>query len=244
MIRLGKFIFVGGIVISVLYFFVPNVVMAQNWQCAATGQCYGDNRRLDCDSYCMNVSGEVCQSSSCTPLCDDTTINDNTDHGQRASCTNLGGTCLNVCEPFSPAEDPSADVRTGLCPEPNHWRCVVPGGGNGGNGGNGGGQVGDPGGLVPCSGSDCNTCDIFVLIYRINSLFVGIGFAITTAILVWGGIRVMTAGGSQANYQKGLANIKVGLIGLLIVLGSWILIDTLIHLLTGTTGPWWTQPDC
>jgi len=100
---------------------------------------------------------------------------------------------------------------------------------------------------VQCGGegqSECGLCQIFQIIYNVNRFLVGVGLAITTAVFVWGGIVMMTAAGSEERFRKGKANLRAGIIGMIIVLASFLIISTIINLLAGTDNAWWAQPGC
>lgn len=91
-------------------------------------------------------------------------------------------------------------------------------------------------GLVPCNGSDCELSDLYQLGYKVINF--GLDFAAIIAVvsILWGGILIMTAGGSEGRLTQGKAAITAAVVGLLIVLGAWLIINTLISAFTTCTG--------
>lgn len=94
--------------------------------------------------------------------------------------------------------------------------------------------------LVPCSGTDCTTCDLFLLAQNVFKFVLEIIFAIVVVILVIGGFYLLTSAGNPKNVEKGKIIIRDALIGLAITLCSWLIINTVLWLLTGgQPGEWW-----
>jgi amino acid transporter len=83
--------------------------------------------------------------------------------------------------------------------------------------------------LVPCGGKDnpCQLCHIFVLLDKILD-FVFLQFVPPIAVLavVIGGVYFFMAGGDPAKLGKAKAVLTTVVIGLVIVYGSWLLINS------------------
>lgn len=98
-------------------------------------------------------------------------------------------------------------------------------------------------GLVPCGGggseSACTWCNLMEMISLIVNFMLYIIFPIAAAMIVIGGFSIMTAAGSPAKISKGREIITAAIIGLIIALFSYFIIDTIIKVLAGqvTTGP-------
>ena len=114
--------------------------------------------------------------------------------------------------------------------------------------------AGDTGGLIPCGhGSDpnnrCTLCDLFVGIGRIIDWGRNILVAVALAALVIGGIMYIVSAGNQQMMESAKNVIKQALIGVAIVLGAWLIINTIIWLLVVKSdmgvgaGNWWNF-DC
>ncbi len=99
-------------------------------------------------------------------------------------------------------------------------------------------------GLVPCGGSQpaCNWCHFGDLALNIINFMMYLIFPLATIMIVVGGIFIMTSGGSSARFSKGKEMITAAVIGILIALLSWIIIDTIISTIAtgfkGIVGPW------
>lgn len=99
----------------------------------------------------------------------------------------------------------------------------------------------------------CQFCDLFKLIHNI---FQYLAFTVTPALSVVvfliGAFLLMFSGASEQLKTQGKAAIRGAVIGIVIVLLSWLIIDTVINVLAEVGGgggnagfPWpWSQPDC
>ncbi len=100
--------------------------------------------------------------------------------------------------------------------------------------------------LVPCGTSTtppCNWCYLMQLIKNIIDLLMSIVFPLAAVMVVVGGIMILTAGGSAERVSKGRQIVTAAVIGILIALLSWLIIDTIIKVLGGNwgslkIGPW------
>ncbi len=99
-------------------------------------------------------------------------------------------------------------------------------------------------GLVPCSGSDCTVCHIFQLIVNITEfLFKQVALPLAGLLFLIGGIMMMLAGGAEARYKKGKDILVNTLVGLVIVLAAFAIVNTLIIFFvpdSTVSGGWWT----
>lgn len=98
-------------------------------------------------------------------------------------------------------------------------------------------------GLVPCEGTDCKFCHLFQLAEKIINFLVEISFAIAIIWIIWGGLKIIFAGANPGLAASGRKTILQAIIGLVILLCSWLIIDTILWVLTGSTsienwGPW------
>lgn len=98
--------------------------------------------------------------------------------------------------------------------------------------------------LVPCGPGTakamCDWCDLGQLVKNvIDFTLTYIAIPLATAFVAVGGFMIMVAGGSPERAKKGRDILKAAIIGLIIALGAWLIIDTVIKLLTGNQfGPW------
>lgn len=98
-------------------------------------------------------------------------------------------------------------------------------------------------GLVPCgpgtSKTSCDLCDLFTLVQNVINFSIGIAMVLGTAFIVYGGFLILTAGGSPERVKSGRSAIIAAIVGLIIVLGSWLIVDTVIKVISGGAfGPW------
>lgn len=108
-------------------------------------------------------------------------------------------------------------------------------------------SVGDPEGMVSCRGTDCSFCDLVKLINMIIVWLIGIMFVVFAVMMFVAGYGLVTSGGNVSALEDAKKKFTNGLIGIIIVLASWLIIDTVMRaLLIGGTGdisgwgPWTT----
>ena len=107
--------------------------------------------------------------------------------------------------------------------------------------------------LVPC-GTDkaCTVCDFFVLAKNIvDFLTEAVAMPIAVIILLYGGLTLLTSGGSEDKIRKGKSALWQAVWGLVIVFAAWLIIDTIIKWLGAGGqgviqgwGPWNEIPGC
>lgn len=109
-------------------------------------------------------------------------------------------------------------------------------------------------GLVPCgpgtAKATCDWCNLGVMADKVIDFVVEyIVIPVAVAVIIWGGFLIMTAGGSPERVKRGKDAITAAVIGIVIALGAWLVIDTIIKMLAGAAGlptdlgPW-NEIDC
>ena len=104
-------------------------------------------------------------------------------------------------------------------------------------------------GLVPCSGPNCTVCSFLQLISNVIMFIVrDITAPLAGLLFLIGGIMMVSAGGSEARLKKGKEIFKNTAIGVLIILASWAIVNTLITTFGSNVagfvpGNWW-QVNC
>lgn len=101
-------------------------------------------------------------------------------------------------------------------------------------------------GLVPCGpgiedNPTCEVCDLFTLIDNIiKFISIDVGPILALILIVIGAIVMMTSAGSEDRFKKGKEIITAALIGIFIIWGSWLIIDTVMKafLKNQDYGPW------
>ncbi len=109
----------------------------------------------------------------------------------------------------------------------------------------------DAAGLVPCGGSTepaCSWCSLMQLFKNIIDFMLYLIFPLAAVMIVVGGFNIMTAAGSPAKISKGREIITAAVVGLLIALFSYFIIDTIVKVIAvgwenAGLGPW-NQLNC
>ncbi|MCB9810992.1 MAG: hypothetical protein H6779_04850 [Candidatus Nomurabacteria bacterium] len=102
--------------------------------------------------------------------------------------------------------------------------------------------------FVPCDGVDCSLCNLVDMINLIILWLFGIIFLIFAVIMLVAGFGLITAGGNQTALDEAKKKFQNAVIGIIIVMAAWLLIDTIMKgLLTDGEisgyGPW-TDVQC
>ncbi len=84
-------------------------------------------------------------------------------------------------------------------------------------------------GLVPCGGPGeqaCTTCDLLVLTQNVLEFALKMAFLIIIGFIVYGGFRWIFSLGKEENLKAGQQIITNAIIGLVIILTAWIIVNT------------------
>jgi len=94
--------------------------------------------------------------------------------------------------------------------------------------------------VVPCNGVNCTVCDLASLAQNILNLAIYVMIVLSAVMFAYAGFKAMTAGGNASEYAAARRIFGNVLIGLVIILSAWILIDTLMKTLVPNSsfGPW------
>ena len=94
--------------------------------------------------------------------------------------------------------------------------------------------------LVPCGASSvptatgslsCDLCYLGQLIQNIINFLIGLSIPLAAALFAWAGVMYFTAGGSEERIGKAHKIFTNVLIGFLVVLGAWLLVQTTLKAL-------------
>lgn len=83
----------------------------------------------------------------------------------------------------------------------------------------------------------CNLCDALQVFKNIINVLFTISIPIAVAFIVYGGIRVMTSGGSEQNVSEAKNIITSALIGLGIALSAWIIVSVILSVIAQSSFP-------
>lgn len=91
--------------------------------------------------------------------------------------------------------------------------------------------------MVPCNGPDCSTCDLVTLGNTLITWLITTLFVVFAVIMVVAGFGLVTSGGSQSALEAAKSKFQNALIGIILVLAAWLIVDTLLKgILAGGTG--------
>ncbi len=91
----------------------------------------------------------------------------------------------------------------------------------------------------------CSTCDAVIVAGNIiNNIAVPLGIIIAVVFIVYGAIRMMVSFGSESNFGEARKIMTSAIIGLIIILCGWLIVNTLFQVLTGRLDFPWAQIQC
>jgi len=92
-------------------------------------------------------------------------------------------------------------------------------------------------GLVPCTGINCQFCNLAQLIQNIINWAIGISIPIAMVLFAYAGFMYATSGGSGENISKAKGIFSTVGIGFLLALGGWLVINTILNIVLAN-GPY------
>lgn len=110
------------------------------------------------------------------------------------------------------------------------------------------------GGLIPCGrsgdgpGSEpCTFCHLYQLVKKTIDFLILVIMPLGVLALAWGGITFITAGGSEANVARGKEIIWNTIVGIIIALAAWLIVNTILATLidpSSSLTAWYEFPQC
>jgi len=93
-------------------------------------------------------------------------------------------------------------------------------------------------GLVPCT-DNCTWEQLGTLVRNVFkfALF-DLAIPIAVVMFVWAGFEMMTAGGDEGKFKEGRKRMTGVAIGLVIAFCAYLIVQTIINFITGTSGEW------
>lgn len=85
--------------------------------------------------------------------------------------------------------------------------------------------------LVPCEGAGCKTCHISETVNGVIKWLVNIMAILCAIIIIVAGFQMVTAQGSMEKVSHARSLITNALIGFVILLGAWLIVDTVLKVL-------------
>jgi hypothetical protein len=100
------------------------------------------------------------------------------------------------------------------------------------------------GGLVPCNGPDCNACHLVALANNVFNFIITLAVIIGTIGLIVAGLGMVTSGGNTESWARAKRIFGNVIIGFIIILAAWLIVDTVLQALTGEGLEAWTEIQC
>lgn len=94
-------------------------------------------------------------------------------------------------------------------------------------------QTTNPLGFVTCSGPDCSACNLVGMINNLIRWLFGFIFLLFSVLMVKAGFGLVTSGGSQSALDAAKSSFQNAIIGLIIVMAAWLMVDTIMRGLVG-----------
>lgn len=104
------------------------------------------------------------------------------------------------------------------------------------------------GGFLDCQGPDCSACNLVSMANRVIDWLVGVLLVVFAVLMVRAGFNLVMSGGNSGALSDAKDTFVNAIIGLLIILSAWLIVDTLMKGLNVqgmTSGPLpWSQVQC
>lgn len=91
-------------------------------------------------------------------------------------------------------------------------------------------------GFAGCDGPDCSACNIISLANEGLQWFIGFLFVLFALLVAWAGAQLVVSGGSHHALDEAKSKFTNAIVGLLIILAAWLVVDTIMRGLVGQTG--------
>ncbi len=85
--------------------------------------------------------------------------------------------------------------------------------------------------LVQCTGLDCNYCTMIGTLRAVVSWLAIIAAVLAAIVLMFGGFKMVTSAGNESGYQDGKKYVYNAVLGLVILLAAFTLVDVVIQTL-------------
>lgn len=100
-------------------------------------------------------------------------------------------------------------------------------------------------GLVTCTGGDeCNFCSFVTMVNGLIEWLVIIAVTLTVLLLAFAGFRLITSAGDAAGFEQAKKIFVSSIIGILIMLAGWTIVDTFLKISAGGDLGVWNAVEC
>ncbi len=91
----------------------------------------------------------------------------------------------------------------------------------------------------------CSICDAVIVASNVvNNIVIPLGTILAVVFIVYGALRMMVSFGSESNFSSARSIITSAVIGLVIILCGWLIVNTLFTVLMGQPNFPWAQIKC
>ena len=90
--------------------------------------------------------------------------------------------------------------------------------------------------LSQCSGPDCSACNVVYLANGVITWLIGFAFLLFAVLFCIAGVRMVTSGGNSHTVEEAKGSFINAIVGLIIILSAWLIVDTIMRGLVGTAG--------
>ncbi len=100
-------------------------------------------------------------------------------------------------------------------------------------------------GLVSCVGGDaCGFCELVTMVNTLVELLVIVITTFTVLLIAFAGFRLITSGGDASALQDAKKYLINAIIGIMIMLAGWTIVDTFLKLIAGGDLGVWNATSC
>jgi hypothetical protein len=100
-------------------------------------------------------------------------------------------------------------------------------------------------GLVTCTGGDeCNFCSFINMVNGLIEWLIIVAVALTVLLLAFAGFRLVTSGGDAAGLEQAKKIFVSSIIGIMIMLAGWTIVDTVLKVTAGGDLGVWNAVEC
>lgn len=85
--------------------------------------------------------------------------------------------------------------------------------------------------ISPSEPGGCGLLEFVAALKAVFNFLLKLALPLAGVFIVWGGVTIMTAGGSESRYSNGKSILTYAVIGLVIVLAAWLFVYTLYYVL-------------
>jgi hypothetical protein len=90
--------------------------------------------------------------------------------------------------------------------------------------------------LAQCSGPDCSACNLVYLVNGLITWLIGFAFLLFAVLFCIAGVRMVMSGGNSHSAEEAKGSFVNAIVGLIIILSAWLIVDTVMRTLVGNDG--------